>query len=287
MFKAPGNSVGERFSKIAEAARKDSTLNSNLVHYAKMITEILKVRAGNENADQDIDIKELVVLSVFSSMLRGMVHRITDSDPKVHHWLPVVYLKGFGSVPTKSRKIRAVVPAVILDNGREVHVKVNDSEFAHPVINDRGYYDMEIENFFSHVEGVFSIGRATSDTLLGVASLASFFMAQSVRNPHPASGFASGGLVEVIDEIVKNLDLLDKFFVKVANTHSLPFSPYVPVKIRRRVDGSSVMCFAVSRGVALVLSDKEISSEVFDSAVDSYRSHLNLVGKENGIIYGI
>lgn len=286
-FETVGDTLGEKFANLHTLSRKNRVLGEEMTSYARFVTEMVKSRAANHTSS---DVKEMVVKTIFSSIVRGMAWRYNDVKPKVHHWLPVTYLKGFSISQKTTRGVRAQVPAIIFSHGQRMRVVVKDAEFAHPVNADSsGYYDLAVEKFFSNIEGVFAIGRDATDTVLGKVHLAAFFVVQSVRNPHPSVGFSSGDITTVLSEVIENLDYLDEFYVDVVETEdALPFTPYIPTRIRRDGNGHSIMCLAITPYVAVILSDGMLNNFSRSRAVSEYKRYIISEAKRNGgVIFGI
>ena len=282
-----GESLPELFESVHFVSRGSRALRAEMVTYARYVTDVMKSRADYSVGS---DIKPLVVLSVFSAIVRGMAWEYAEDKPKVHHWLPVTYLKGFsGSGGKRSHSVRASVPAVVCNRGQLIEVAIKDLAFAHPVKDSVGYYDLAVERFFSLIEGMFASHKGRTATTSVQVSLATFFIVQAVRNPHPTVGFSSGSISSVIGAVLDNLNHLNEIHVNVVSSdRPLPFTPFIPMRIHRNVHGVTIMCLPISSNFAVTVSDLTISD--FDSHNMVQRQSRNIINaamRNNGIIFGV
>lgn len=291
-FSAVGVSPAQRFRSLNDLAKKNRKMADECYEYARFLAEIVKSRA--KVSDQEGDYKELVVYTIFASIVRGMTFKVNSVVPKVHHWLPVTYLKGFSGGSRSGSKTghvknRALIPSVVFSNGHGVRVTVRDIEFAHPVNADlSGYYDLGLEYFFSHMEGLFAISKGEVRSV-DFVNLASFFIVQTVRNPHPSVGFYDGKIEVILDALIKNIDYFDRIYAKAGKTDlNMPFTPYIPTRVREDSQGVQSMCLPTGSRHAVVISNGPVSERSYSQTVNSYRSFvINSAIKSGGVVFGI
>lgn len=282
--------VPARFASINRLC-SNREISSEVMAYSAYINSLNKSRVSRYTGS---DLKEFVITNMFVSLARGMAGLLTGNDPKVHHWVPVAFLRGYEINDTvKPKKVRTRIPAVVTNShARDLNVFVDDAEFTHNVDSqNNGYYDMAIEFFFSKIESAFSMSkhkRACEYSKYDLVTLATFFVAQSVRNPHPSAGFTDGSINSIVYEIISNLNHFDEMHLSVTKMYAAPFTPYMPTRVRRLVGGRSIICFPFDANSMLSMSNGIVSAQEVRVASEAHTRYIiSSARKTNGIIYGL
>lgn len=266
--------ISENFEKLHEICQ-NRTFAGKLTDYATSRLAFLRnhtVRAHNQPIE-NMDISHLVADLIFHQLSAAVAHRYMRGAPKVHHWLPVSYTRHFtpGAVPKKGERLRRCeIQALSFTNdGESIESTVNDRHFAHGVDADgKGFYHLNVEYFFCKIESSAAEAREkVSDKKSGgnegflYAALASFFIVQSVRNPHPDSKqFSIRTIAGVIDALLEGLESIPKIFVSAPKMQGrMAFTPYVPTRVRKMADGNVVFAFPLASNQAFTISEVPIA----------------------------
>lgn len=280
-----GDTFSERLISLHEITR-DPFYSHKVVAYAGFMKNMIVSDARKvETQNFGTDVKPFVIDWLFISLLHGMAHIYPlNNHPKVHHWLPVTYLKPFGI--KGNGKTRAMVDGVAFMKNNTVDVAVKDVQFAH----NRGKgYDLALESFFFQIEDSYSNYRENTDYSMFPIVVSAFFIAQSVRSPHPESGFVGRDIKRVVDALIKNIEDMDEMYGIHANVkYRLPISPYTPVRVRKLSDGNRVFVLPIMPSKSFVLSDKPLTADKARGATENYRINVILEAKrEKGMVFGI
>lgn len=283
-----GDTAAERFLSLHRKTRdKNNGVAVKADLYARFAKDLFGIDSGSLETNENQDIKPLVEDMLFYSLVHGMSHIYPrDNRPKTHHWLPVTYMRPFGR--KGGNGTRAVVDGTCFTGHGVLDVTVKDIQFAH---NRGDGYDLAVEAFFCSIETLYSHFRQIRKTSKeSVVAMAAFFVAQSVRNPHPDAGFVAKDIVGVVNALMTSLDVNDKMFGRFENNnHQLPLSPYVPTKVRRLADGNNVYVLPVLPNVGFILSSKSpLSQDQALHAMTSYRNNMiKDAAKNNGVVFGV
>lgn len=280
-----GDTAAERF-KALHLLTRDPKLSHQVELYVKFLKESLfsACRSGLTQ-DSATDIKGYVIDHIFTALVQGMSHIFpANNSPKTHHWMPVTYIRPFGV--KGNGKVRALLDGVSFVDNNVVDIVVKDVQFAH----DRGEgYDLAVEAFFGQIEDSYANYRERQHLDIFTIAMASFFVSQSVRNPHPQHGFIAKDIVSVINALIVNLDSMDSMFGQSSEVkYKLPISPYTPIRVRRLVDGNRVFVLPILPNVGFALSDKPLPQVDAYNSVNDYRIKLvSSARKNNGIVFGM
>ena len=89
---------------------------------------------------------------------------------------------------------------------------ISDSNFAHKVVDDKGFNDYRVERFYAGVEMFYGSSSAKGfQGGLSNVSVAALALVQSVRSPHPASGFLSGDVKSILGATLRHWTLGMRF----------------------------------------------------------------------------
>jgi hypothetical protein len=251
---------------------------------------------------ENMDIRHLVADLIFHQLVHGVAHRYSKSAPKVHHWLPVSYTRHFtpGPLPKKGERLRRceVQTLSFIAAGSAIAGSVNDRHFAHGVDEDgNGFYHLSMEYFFCKIEsGAAEARDKISDKRSGgnegflYAALASFFIVQSVRNPHPDSKqFSIRTIAGVIEALIEALDMVPEVFVSAPKVQfRMAFTPYVPARVRKLTDGVRVLVFPLATSQAFTISDAPIARRKARTiALDSNVAVIKHARRTGSMIFGV
>lgn len=290
-----GKDAAEKIEYLHKITRDNANLSKMLKHYANFVSEKNNVELAN--VPYDYELSKNVAEVLFLRVLSGAVNIYARNDaPKTHHWLPVVYIKSFSTSanPSRKRRVRAEVDAVSFNSGSIINASVNDLAFAHDRDGDNGFYDLSVESFFGGLESNLAKAKevlsSDENSFSGVtaAYVASFFIVQSVRNPHPSEGFASGEFKTVIRQVMENFTKLGEIYVNFGNSAKrLPFSPYVPDRVR--VKGTTkIFHLPLDPFRGAIISNAPISSYDTDPLISQFRkSSIRFAKKNNGMLFGL
>ena len=290
----PGSDAADRLEHLHRITRDDFDLSRMIRLYSAFVNEKNTIELSKVSYDSDL--RKNVAEILFLRFLSGAVHIYPRNDaPKTHHWLPVVYIKGFSNndAPSKKRKVRTRVDAVSFHNERMLNAMVEDTSFAHDREGDNGFYDLSVEAFFGGLESNLArakgyLNENSEYDGLTAAYIASFFIVQSVRNPHPYAGFASGEFKTVVHHVMNNFTNLGEIYVNFGSSaKKLPFSPYVPDRVR--VQGTTKsFYFPVDSHHAAIISNAPISQYDISSIISQFRKNtIRFAKKNNKILFGI
>lgn len=282
-----GDSFEEKIGSIHEMSKNDPHLRNSVHSISRELFDYLKWEVETDPED----IRPLVITTIFIALLRGMVMK-TDDPARFHHWLPVAYLHGFEAGGTKSKSVRAEIPSVVFTDNGYVNKKTRDTYFAHQRNEDGGYYNDEIESFFSVIESFYALQHdavfCKKNAKIIPTLISAFMFVQSVRNPHDSIGFIDGSTQSIISAIIESLDSFPKIVAKIQNMDKvIPFSPYIPYRVRM-VRGIKMICVPISRETVIAISEDEISKFEIFRAANSYRKHIiRHAQKNNEIVFGM
>ena len=267
-----------RLCSLAEALEGSPRVASRVTEFSKYI--YMDTLTQFKNIRNDEDVKDLVSAMV----LRAMIHGLCDNParaslPKLHHWVPVCYMRRFRGNKTSNGGNKYTLKAKISVANRPMAFSVFDRQFAHPVINDQGYNDHRVEAFYSMIEGLYSstFTKEHQEVFSRVA-VSSFAIIQSVRSPHPSNGFIPGDVASVFGATLAMLDRWDHIYASPYHSDvPVAFLPYVPARVHQYADGSQSICFPVEVTTQFVLSSAPISDAQVENMVGR---HMDLIASE-------
>lgn len=288
-----GEDAAERLHYLHLITRENNTLSQQMKMYASFVND--KNNAELDDVRYDNELSSYVAELLFSKVLAGAVNIYPRTNvPKNHHWLPVVYLKGFSDTHfSRKSKVRAEIKAVSFNNGRMIDAVVKDSSFAHQKDNENGFYDLSVESFFSAMETNLSrlkenLSADHSFNGMSAVYTAAFFLVQSIRNPHPSYGFASGDFRTVIRQVMSNFDAMGNIYVNFGySKKKLMLSPYVPERMRI-VSGVRMLNFPLNSHYSAVFSNEPVKSSDVDTIIAQFReSSIKWAMKKNNTVFGV
>lgn len=295
--------ISENFEKLHEISH-NRVFAGHLTDYSNSRLAFLRnstVRAHNQPIE-NMDIARLVADLVFHHLAGAVAHRYTRSSPKVHHWLPVSYTRHFtpGAVPKKGERLRRceIQALTFTHDGESIESTVNDRHFAHGVDADgKGFYHLNVEYFFCKIESSAAEAREKiTDKKSGgnegflYSALASFFIVQSVRNPHPDSKqFSIRTIAGVIDALMEALDSVPKIFVSAPRVqHRMAFTPYVPTRVRKMANGSVVFAFPMASNQVFTIASASLSRKKARAVAHASNSAVIKHARRTGsMIFGV
>jgi hypothetical protein len=297
------DSPSENFEKLHKMSG-DRVFAGHLTDYAMARLGYLRSSSSrlHNQPIENMDIRHLVADLIFHQLVHGVAHRYSKGAPKVHHWLPVSYTRHFtpGPLPKKGERLRRceVQTLSFISDGSAIAGSVNDRHFAHGVDEDgHGFYHLSMEYFFCKIEsGAAEARDKVSDKRSGgnegylYAALASFFIVQSVRNPHPDSKqFSIRTIAGVIDALIAALDTIPKIFVSAPKVQfRMAFTPYVPARVRKLTDGILVLIFPLATSQAFTISDAPIARRKARTiAHDSNIAVIRHARRTGSMIFGV
>lgn len=295
--------ISENFEKLHKISC-NRIFSGHLIDYACSRLAFLRNSAGrlHNQPIENMDISDLVADLIFHQLVHGVAYRYPKASPKVHHWLPISYTRHFapGAVPKKGERLRRceIQTLRFIPDGSAIAGTVNDRHFAHGVDADgNGFYHLNVEYFFCKIESAAAEARdKISDKRSGgnegflYAALASFFIVQSVRNPHPDSKqFSIRTIAGVIDALMEALENVPKIFVSAPKVgFRMAFTPYVPARIRKLVDGNRVLAFPLASNQAFTIADAPIGRKKARAiAHDSNHAVIKHAQRTGSMIFGV
>lgn len=222
------------------------------------------------------------------------------SNPKIHHWMPYFYLKGFNTgTVAGARRSCSILSLTISKSGMTHESTVTDMAFAHPPVDGVGFYNLRMEHFYAKIEGSFAnviqnrIADAGPDIALtdqDRVNVLAFFAVQSRRNPDIIGDFNSKSIDLTIDEIAEAFDYEATPHINAVGAlpFLMPFTPYIPQRIRTTSDGNRMMVFGCNSRTAFVVSHKEITHREANASVVHARASIVRTAQRNGTpIFGV
>ena len=285
----PGDSFA-RLHKLADRASVAAELR------AFSAGEITRLRTlAKSGVAHSTHINRFVEELLFAHLVGSMAYRYTGPKPKIHHWLPVAYVKHFArGLNGKGRACS--VYQLTWESGEGMERQVADSHFTHGVdATGSGFYHLAMENFFSRLEEGYGTefqnqGVKTTD-MFSLISFAAFFVVQSVRNPHPEHQFTLRTIEGTVTALGAQLEALPPVTARAVEAPKgkpMTFTPYVPPRLRVLADGSLVMVFGLSSKGALTLSTRPLSVAAAQAAVaDARRSMIAHARRSQTAVFGV
>lgn len=223
----------------------------------------------------------------------------SDKVPKLHHWIPVCYLKNF-TATRKANSARIVELEKIQFSPRtKVAYKstIKDLEFCHGVdVNGNGFYHRTVEQFFGLTESFYSDYITNSEARGDLkkdfynGAMVAFIVALAVRNPYaeaaqPEVQTMSGlikALIHLFDTLGESNIYIEKSLEKV------PFSPNISCRIRKAANGNVSFYFPLADDTAMVISPAKMNVDQVRATIRAGRaSMINQARNNAGAIYGI
>jgi hypothetical protein len=257
-----------------------------------------RLDASHEHAPQ-VDYFHEVIEYIFHTLCFSIANRYPEgSTPKIHHWLPLSYVKQF-SASSRARKERAVNSVTFSKNKRPFHEVISDKRFAHKKNTEgNGFYHLAIEYFFSIIESQIGTVRSKIATNgkypanFSSVVTASFFISQIVRTPsmNPAKD-APRSIDEIVNALIEEIEKFKKIhciFAIPQNRKKLVFAPEIPQSFKVLPNGIRIMYFPFASNRGFVITDRVILNNAAIQIVEE--SNISLVKrakKRGATIYGV
>lgn len=264
----PGRTPGDRLNSLREKALANPALTESLKGF---LDNPLNFSAKFSSLGNTF---EAIVRTLFATAARGAIHDYGPGGaPKNQHWMPVAYLKPFGSATGSSKNNRSVrVQGVSFADELIMGFEIRDSNFIHDQVKGAGFYEDSAEFFFCLVENLYSQGRTRMERPIDNCLVALFFFVQSVRNPRGGKRFIHSKLSDLVDAILANIDAvghgLQTEFRKTSDT--MPFTPYVPPFVDR-FRGARVYSLPIGPKMLFSISTAELDEESWQQIPGRYR----------------
>lgn len=266
------------FEILTEMTADNSRLALLVQNYGITRIRFLRHSCSNFSTREKMttNLSSYVTDLIFHSLVASIGFKYPkNEEPKIHHWLPVSYTRNFVTtrrVRDFSEKKRScfIRSITFTNDGDPIEREISDMHFAHGVDSSgHGFYNLTVEHFFARIESMLAEARgklfepklskrSNSKDIFTHVAIASFFIVQSVRNPHPSSAqFSIRTLGGVVQGLIAALDEIPQMFVTMTRTNQhLGFTPYVPTRIRILANGTRAMIFPVSIQAALIITDR-------------------------------
>lgn len=281
----PGNTPGERIDSLISLAKNQPE-----------VTDALKAFLDNPlnfstKFSDSGRVFEAIVRTLFATSTRAAIHSYGPRDaPKNQHWMPVAYLKAFGKSISSSKNNRSVrVTGVSFAGEFAMGFEIRDSNFIHPLVKNRGFYENNAEFFFCLIEGLYAQARACRDRPVDKCLMGLFFFVQSVRNPRRNGQFHHSTLSEIVDAALANMDAVGSgMVVDLRQTYlPMPFTPYVPPFVDR-IAGARVYSLPIESKLLFSISTKPLTNEDWETVPGRYRDALLIQALRRGThLFGI
>ena len=284
-------SVLDRLLAVAEVIKNDVDVMVSVERFQRYV----HVNVRDAKVKPADDIKSVLTDLFIDTFLQGLCEdKRRPSKPKVHHWIPVCYLQQFKAPnTTATSKVRCHVRASSFNGGKLMSFSISDSNFAHKVVDNKGFNDYRVERFYAGVEMFYGSSSAKGfQGGLSNVSVAALALVQSVRSPHPATGFLSGDVKSILGATLKALDAWDevhawRMSVSKKDVPSMGFMPYVPARIRHFTDGSEAFYFPVSPKAGFVISSKHLSMDDRNRVQDEYIARMGQEIRSGRVAFGV
>lgn len=288
----PGKTPGDRLNALREVSQSNPALTESLKGF---LDNPLNFSAKFSSLGNTF---EAIVRTLFAVAARGAIHDYGPGGaPKNQHWMPVAYLKNFGTATGSGKTNRSVrVQGVSFADDLIMGFEIRDSNFIHDQIEGEGFYEDGAEFFFCLIENLYSQGRARKERPIDNCLVALFFFVQSVRNPRGGRKFIHSRLCDIVDAVLANIDAvgpgLETEFLKTSD--AMPFTPYVPPFVDR-IDGVQIyslpiepkMLFSITTGELDELSWKQIPNRYRKAVISqAFRRGNHIFGISKGQILG-
>lgn len=281
----PGRTPGDRLNSLREKALGNPALTESLKSF---LDNPLNFSAKFSSLGNTF---EAIVRTLFATAARGAIHDYgSGGAPKNQHWMPVAYLKPFGSATGSSKNNRSVrVQGVSFADKLIMGFEIRDSNFIHDQVKGAGFYEDSAEFFFCLIENLYSQGRTRQERPIDNCLVALFFFVQSVRNPRGGKRFIHSRLCDIVDAVLANIDAvgpgLQTEFLKTAD--KMPFTPYVPPFVDR-FKGARIYSLPIEPKTLFCISTKELSEGGWRQIPARYRKAVIIQAYRRGShIFGV
>ena len=300
----PGDSLGARFAALARHVETDGPHGAVPV----ILGQVRKMRKKQFHssklnaADGSVDYTRLVSNHLYACLVNGIAKSGAVNPVRLQHWVPVTYLRAFNdstvSASRRAVKIRRTDYRAG-DSGKAENTFSNGKELCHRPNQGHGFFDNEVEVFFSEVEGHYTSAARIFDRLISFADkrtdvqIASYvrdhvgtaklvetlglFVIQSVRATKSHPEHRPGSLSAVVDAMLasmKTLGTMDAHLVGLPGKRDYPPLVFSPVTNLSRAaqmvyGGTGVHYFPLAPRIALLVADGGLK---FDASwkVDDY-----------------
>lgn len=251
----PGRTPGDRLNSLRTVALENSSLGSVLKDFLSNPLNF----ASKFSADGKIF--EAIVRTLFATASLGAIHNYGPKGaPKKQHWMPVAYLRAFGTPTGTGKHNRSFrVPGVSFADKLILDFEIRDSSFIHDQVDDLGFYEDSAEQFFCLIESLYSQGRARQERPIDNCLVALFFFVQSVRNPRAGKRANHSRLCDIVDAVLANIDAvgpgIQAEFLKTSMP--MPFTPHVPAFVDK-IDGVKVYSLPIESKLLFSISTGEL-----------------------------
>lgn len=213
------------------------------VNFYPQIKEVVKkyerkVRAFLEDKKYDSvsDYKTLALVFIFSQLAAASVLVEKEDSNQEQHWIPKSFYKRY---VISSKLYNKREENYFLGSAGIISFDSNESSFTHGngTIHNNFYHPI-IEVFFSRIETFYSasLTEASKGKILKNVCLYSFFLLQSIRNPHPVTKefINCKNIKQLLVKIIDRLEYENIRSCKLVNRENfapLPYNPYNKTKL--------------------------------------------------------
>jgi hypothetical protein len=224
--------------------------------------------------------------------LLAVSHRYRPGmHPLVHHWIPRCYLKRWAAKPQQRGKI-VRVPQLRFSGTDPEETLATDYTFAHGKVKNKGFYQLELEYFFSRLEADFdSIARgdilSPKAPLMAKAALMLFISAQLLRNVNTGS-VALSSFRNVIEGMVEKLEHFENpQMTLVLMETTQPFAPWAMDRLFGTTGGPALV-FPLAPTKVVVISGAPLTEAELKRVVEHSRRARISSAKQQGLsLYGL
>jgi hypothetical protein len=211
-----------------------------------------------------------------------MIDAATLAQPtntaKLHHWLPLCYLRDFTLGIEQPLTRGAFVPTLNYDRGVQLQAVSSDKTFIHPANKNSGFYQDAAESFFGNVESWYSevmnllkLGHREPNNY-ELAMLVCMLVVQTLRSPRPDGSFRLRTLSEFSTAADALMDSIGNGYAYVVPSEKpMPFLSYAPTRRRVLASGAVAWYFPISSNRALVVSQDELTKQQLEVLVEGSR----------------
>lgn len=240
--------------------------------------------AGNKDTDdywEWHDTRDALIEEIALRAIQSLCQPRGGIVPKVHHYIPVFYLARFAANANASRKNLRLPSTTFTDGVAEVS-RTHHKSFAHPARGDRGYYDLELEFFFSNIETTFAGITLEQEalTLSNRRALVLFMAIQHLRSPNIDGKFSLRTLAEALEKIEEFIPTsVDALIIETGT--DVPLVENVPALSVTFAEGTlNVMPFNKNSVIVVGSNPKALNRAA--SVANRYRETMIKRAKANG-----
>jgi len=289
--------VPQKFEALNSLMIKDPSLREKVSNYAQAQAKLLTSQTIKGDPFS-LDMKSDVIYYLTMTLISRLGSSKSAHSPKVHHWLPLCFIKKFRGSKVPNSRNYTVKSLRFTDSG-VFQEEVIDTFFAHGIDEEgNGFYNLSVESFFSVIEALYleSTQKLTNPNqykgarYVDLVRLYGFFLSQAVRNPRPELNVKSirtiNGFVNSLITMIDYVETPRGHFIQT--DYDLFFTPYVPQREIKMSDSNHALVFPTSSRAAFIVSDVPLISEKAQNAVKTSQNSTLLEAKKNKLsIYGV